>query len=246
MIMNDLIIKEDSFIVSGDKIFFTLQGEGQSIGKPAVFLRLKFCNLRCGFCDTPFAVFPDREDFKKEGEQWTLQETADRIKAIWDVKNDKIQKRLVITGGEPMLQYKAIDNLLDLLPDWKFEIETNGTIEYTTYMANREVQFNISPKLNNSGNSLTLRYNKKVLRAFNIIPSSTFKFVVMENKDLEEIQKIINECGLDNNKIILMPEGVTIEAISKHGRDVADLCKEKGWRLVPRLQIFLWGLRRRT
>lgn len=236
--INDLIVKQDSFLVSGDRVFFTVQGEGNTIGIPAVFLRLHMCNLRCVWCDTPYAVFPDREDYKKEFQRWDFAKTLAEISKF-------NCKRLVITGGEPMLHFKAIEEFIKLIPDWKIEIETNGTIPPTVGLSER-IQFNVSPKISNSGNSLSVRYRPVVLKALNMIPSTRFKFVVINNKDLEEIQAIINECKLDKDKIILMPEGVTIEANAKHMQDVAQLCKESGWRLLPRLQIFIWGLQRRT
>ena len=84
------------------------------------------------------------------------------------------------------------------------------------------------------------RYRPKILKEFNQL-NSCFKFVVIEPKDILEIENIIKECKLDKDKIILMPEGITQEDIAKHGRAVVELCKEKGWRLIPRLQIMLWS-----
>jgi len=241
-----LSIQSDKLIVSGDKVFFTLQGEGRTVGYPVVFLRLKFCNLRCVWCDTPYAVFPDREDFKAEGESWTLKETVRQINKAWGVKNNKIQKRLVITGGEPMLQFRAIDNFIDLIPDWKVEIETNGTILPTDKMV-QKVQFNCSPKLTNSGNKDTLRYKPEVIKALNSIPSTRFKFVVAQDEDLDEIEKdFINKGLIDVSKVILMPLGVDNDTLNKHLRNVAEKAKEKGYRLISRLQIQIWGAKRRT
>ncbi len=259
--MNNLQIKKDSLIVSGDRCFFTLQGEGKTMGYPVVFLRLKFCNLRCVWCDTPYAVFPDREDFKIEGEQWNLEKTAQTVKDYWKCKDPNVQKRLVITGGEPLLQKEAIDGLIDLLPDWKFEIETNGTVMPTEKMLKlasisspyvgdydwaSKVQFNCSPKLENSGNSKLLRYNPRVIKALNEVDTQ-FKFVVSKPEDLDEIENdFIKGLGIDVGKVVLMPLGTDTETLLKHMKLVAEVAKEKGYRMLSRLQVEIWGLKRRT
>ena len=231
----EILIKEDSLLVSGDKCFFTLQGEGTTFGKPAVFLRLHMCNLRCIWCDTTYTWNREDERFWSEPERWDLDRAFNEITKY-------PCKRLVITGGEPMLHKKAIDKLISMFDDdWKFEIETNGTIPPTETMINRGAQINCSPKIDNSKNPKSIRYKPEVLKQINEITNSSFKFVVSKVEDLEEIEKIIKDCDLDNEKIILMPEGITQENIAEHGRLVAELCKEKGWRLIPRLQIMLWG-----
>jgi len=237
-------VKPDSLLVSGDKAFFSLQGEGQSLGKPAVFLRLHMCNLACGKnggwkCDTPYTWNKEDPRYYSEPERWSLDQTAETVK-------QHSCKRLVVTGGEPLLHGRALDNFLDKLPDWKVEVETNGTMLPTFKMVERGVQFNVSPKLSNSGNLEAVRYRPQVLQALNKLPNTTFKFVVMNEQDVAEVDGIVKDCGLDVEKIILMPEGVTPEALSQHGQAVAEVCKQRGYRLVPRLQIMLWGQKRRT
>jgi organic radical activating enzyme len=235
----DMSVKKDSFLVSGDKCFFSLQGEGPTFGKPAIFLRLHLCNLQCGFCDTPYTWNRKDKRFFSEPERWSIHKTVKEITKF-------NCKRLVITGGEPLLHKEAIIKLMYVLGDkWEFEIETNGTLLPIEHRAGRDIQYNVSPKIENSGNSYIVRYRPKVLKNFNETRyEATFKFVVTGPKDIPEIEKIIEDCKLDKDKIILMPEGVTQEAIVKHGRAVTDLCKEKGWRLMPRLHIMLWGNKR--
>lgn len=226
----------DQLTVSGDQVFFTLQGEGQSIGKPAVFLRLHFCNLRCSWCDTKYTWDKNSREFWQEGENWNFQKTFQEIAQY-------PAKRLVITGGEPMLQQAKIAEFMELIPDWETEIETNGTIKPLTQLIER-CQFNVSPKLENSGNSLKSRYKPDVVRAFNALPKTTFKFVVQAKEDLEEIDRIIEECDLDSSKIIIMPEGTTQDEIKNHSLSISERVKQKGWRLLPRLQVMLWGTQR--
>lgn len=78
-----------SFLVN--EIFYTIQGEGPDAGRPAIFIRLAKCNLRCYFCDTEFESFKDM----------TLQEVLNRVGALRALNHCPL---VVITGGEPLLQ----------------------------------------------------------------------------------------------------------------------------------------------
>ena len=106
-------------------------------------------------------------------------------------------------------------------------------------------QFNVSPKLENSDNSLKLRYKPDALRVFNQLPKTTFKFVVQSERDFDEIDQIVSGCELDSSKIIIMPEGTTQEDIRDHALSVSEQVKQRGWRLLPRLQVMLWGAKRK-
>jgi len=233
--------------VSGDYVFYTLQGEGMTMGMPAVFLRLKLCNLRCVWCDAWYTWNPKAIEFWKEGEDWELNFAVTRIKAAWDLncKNKKIVPRLVITGGEPLLQKEAIDNLMNLLPTWKIEIETNGTIMPTPLQFFR-CQFNCSPKLANSKNVPQARINKGVLQKLNQA-NTIFKFVVMNEDDVREVESdFVEAFSLDPNKVVLMPQGVKEEEIQMNMRNVAEIAKRKGYRLLGRLHVTLWGAKRKV
>ena len=238
-------IEPGYFKVSGDGVFYTLQGEGNSMGKPAVFLRLHFCNLRCYWCDTRYTWNSDTSEFWTESSNWSVKKAAQTIKKSWPVKNRQVQKRLVITGGEPLLQKNTIDKLIDMMPDWYVEVETNGTVIPTDKMLKR-CQFNCSPKLENSHNIKSLRIKPGVLTSLNKV-NTIFKFVIMTEKDIDEIERdFVKPYGLYINKIIIMPQGVTAEEVSKNARRVVEKVKAKGYRLLGRLQCDIWGARRRV
>ncbi len=238
MALEELKASRESLLVSGDKVFFSLQGEGQSLGKPAVFLRLHLCNLQCVWCDTRYTWDRASRLYFDEPERWSIEQAWERI-------SQYPARRVVITGGEPLLHANAVDSLIGLIPiDWQVEIETNGTIPPSGLMIERRIQFNVSPKLANSGNPKPSRYRPEVLSLYNRLPGVTFKFVVVAKGDLREVEEIVDECGLASESVILMPEGTTQRAIARHGRAAAELCKEKGWRLMPRLHVMLWGQRR--
>lgn len=244
-----LEMKPDQFKVSGDQVFSTLQGEGITAGAPSVFLRLHFCNLTCGFkegwqCDTWYTWDRTKAEFWQEPQDWSYEDTASLVKRAWDEKFDDGKKRLVITGGEPLLQQRRIVKLLELLPGWKIEIETNGTIKPLPELEN--CQFNCSPKLENSGNSARRRYKPDVLKAINKLTKSQFKFVVVSSLDFEEIDHIVEECNLNPEKILIMPEGQTAEEVDIHAEAVRDKVIKRGWKITLRNQLIWFGSRRRT
>jgi len=234
-----LIIDPNKLKLSGDGIFFTIQGEGISTGQPAVFMRLHICNLACTYCDAYYTWQREVEEFWKESKDYDIPEIARLLEEAWTCEN-KTKKRLVLTGGEPTLQKNQITKLLPLLPDWKVEIETNGTIMPTPEMLKR-LQFNCSPKLRNSGNPDSQRIRPNVLKALNEV-HTTFKFVVINNEDLDEIENdFIKPFNLDINKVGIMPQGVSQEEINENMARVVDKCKQKGYRMFSRLHISIFG-----
>ena len=116
------------------EIFYTLQGEGANMGRPAVFCRFAGCNLWsglerdrasaiCNFCDTDFVGV----DGDGGGKFASAQLIAQRIAATWRAEAHG-QRLVVLTGGEPALQLDA--ELIDALhaEDFEIAIETNGTL----------------------------------------------------------------------------------------------------------------------
>ncbi len=238
-----LKMKPDHLKISGDGVFYTLQGEGPTMGEPTSFLRLQICNLACGWCDASYTWNPKQREFWTEGKDVPTADVAQMVEDNWGVADPRIQKRLVITGGEPLLQKGEIDKLIDYLPDHKIEIETNGTVMPTEKQL-EQVQFNVSPKLHNSANRKASRIKPEVIQRL-AEANSTFKFVVMKNEDLDEIeQDYINGCGLDPEKVILMPQGVTADEVRANAQNVVEYAKVKGYRLLGRLQNEIWGAKR--
>lgn len=229
-------MQPDMLKVSGDGVFFSIQGEGKSLGLPSVFLRLHFCNLACSWCDTKYTWDKNSAEFWQEAQDWTIEQ------AIIEITHFPV-RRLIITGGEPLLQQKKIANLIQQIPDWDVEIETAGTIVPLPELRER-VQFNVSPKLEHSGNIKAARFRPQALRVLNRLPLTSFKFVVQSPEDFSEIDQIVQDCNLDESKVIIMPEGSSPEEIREHGLMVVEEVKSRGWRLMPRLHIALWGTER--
>ena len=242
----------------GPEIFHTLQGEGVSVGVPAVFVRLSLCNLHCTWCDTdytwnwkgtPFThendALPGYEKFDKEDQliEMSVSEVADEV-----VKFPC--RRVVLTGGEPLLQMEGLEHLIDELRardgDYFFEIETNGTRVPSSCILDRVNQFNVSPKLENSGNKQTLRIQRDALEFFANCEAAWFKFVVARESDFDEIRALVGEFNIPRSRVLLMPEGRSVEAIHTHRELVIDACLREGFRFSDRLHLRLFGAKRGT
>lgn len=226
-------LSKDMLKVSGDGVFFTLQGEGVNIGLPAVFLRLQLCNLACNWCDTKYTWDSTSREFWTENQDWSVDQTTAQITQF-------NSNRLVVTGGEPLIQQVGIEQVVRNLPDWNTEIETNGTLAPNDYLA-ENVAFNVSPKLAHSGNNQVRRYKPEVLKAFNQLDKSSFKFVVKDKEDFDEIDRIVDDCDLNPQKMIVMPEGRSQAEVANNGLKVVESVKSRGWRLLPRMHVMLWG-----
>jgi organic radical activating enzyme len=150
---------------------------------------------------------------------------------------------LVITGGEPLLQQDQLCSLVEALPQWVIEVETNGTIKPKPVLAER-CHFNVSPKLTHSGVSLPRRIKPGVLVFFNKATSSCFKFVVESPKDFLEIDQLVSEYSLAPEKVVIMAEGTTSLSLRRRAVLLIEEVKKRGWRFLPRLHIDLWGKRR--
>ena len=233
----------------GPEIFASVQGEGPSAGMPVAFMRLSRCNLACVWCDTAYTWHfagderPHRDGmtFDRKANQVTLDEAdvAARILALG-------QDRLVITGGEPLLQASALAKLLDLLPDMSVEIETNGTTTAPPRLDIRIDQFNVSPKLSHSGNAADLALLPERLDAYSSDPRAWFKFVIAEPSDVEEVLALRERHRFGAGHVFLMPEGTDSEVLRSREKWLADLCLKHGFRMSDRLHIHLFGDTRGT
>ena len=221
------------------EIFQSIQGEGASAGTPSVFLRLAQCNLRCSWCDTKYT--------------WDWAH-FDQAKGVISMSRDDISdaitgfgvKRLIITGGEPLLQQDRLAPLCRQLKSrgYAFEIETNGTVAPSAEMATLIDQWNVSPKLANSGNAANEREVSPALKAFAGNKRAFFKFVITEEADLAEVETLASKYRIGKEQIILMPQAATKAALNMRSAWLTKLCEEKGYRFSSRLHIMLWGNKR--
>ena len=218
------------------EIFRSIQGEGPNMGRPAVFLRMALCNLACEWCDTKYTWDWKTYDYEKEVKEMNSEQVKREL-----LRHDT--RHLVLTGGEPMLQQKLLLPLLRSLKETGFfvEVETNGTIIPTGEMVALVDQWNVSPKLENSGNSISAREKPESYRFFNQLSKAYFKYVIQSPEDLKEVQVLAEKYAIPLNRIILIPEAQTKEALAKNSEWLEQTSKQLGYSFSTRLHIQLWG-----
>jgi 7-carboxy-7-deazaguanine synthase len=226
------------------EIFYSLQGEGELTGVPSVFVRTSGCNLRCNWCDTPYA------SWSPEGRPMNTG------KILAEVRKHPA-KHVVLTGGEPMV-VKEIHELAATLKNAGYHI----TIETAATVAPEGIACDLaslSPKLRNSAPDArlddswrkkheALRWQPEVVRAWLAAYAIQLKFVVAQPADVDEIEMMLAQLGgeIPRAKVLLMPEGVTVEALRAKAGWLGELCKRRGYRYAPRLHIELYGNKRGT
>lgn len=219
------------------------------MGVPVAFLRLSRCNLSCTWCDTAYTwhfegdnrPHRDGETFDRKANQLTLdvEDVAARIAALG-------QNRLVITGGEPLLQAGALADMLEHLPDIAVEIETNGTVKPIARLDVRVDQYNVSPKLLHSGNPAELALIPEMLDHWASDPRAFLKFVIASPDDVEEVLALQRTHHIPPSRIFLMPEGTDSDTIRDKEKWLSGLCMKHGFRLSDRLHIHIFGDTRGT
>ena len=223
------------------EIFHSLQGEGALIGTPSVFLRLALCNLVCTWCDTKYTWDWRHYDYSSEVMELSLEEVEQRILRYGCL-------HLVITGGEPLLQQKKLAYLVCSLKQqgFSFEVETNGTIVPVPQLLQDIDQWNVSPKLATSGNSLHRREITQALSCFGQLPNAYFKFVIVAKEDLIEVSTLVRKYNVPRERVVLMPEGRSVAELQERSSWLSQVCVEEGFRFTPRLHVLLWGDKRGT
>lgn len=215
----------------------TIQGEGPSCGSPAIFIRLGRCNLDCDWCDTPFTwdwlgKNGVAYDQKKELRVILVSEIVEFI------ERHPENLIIVITGGEPLIQARGVEALTRLLPDRRIEIETNGT---RPPLRNSEIDYNVSPKLSNSGVSRQKAWRSGSIQKLSETGRANWKFVITNPDDVDEVKEFADAYDIQPWRVWLMPEGKTAEKIEQGLKDLAPIAIESGFRLTGRQHVTIWG-----
>lgn len=216
----------------------TIQGEGINIGHPAAFLRLQGCIMDCIYCDTT--------EVWRAGNPYTFEELIEIMNSSMIIREFTNGQHLVITGGSPLKQQKALVRFL-----WRFKetynfvpyIEIENECVFTPLPEILEYIscWNNSPKLASSNQSAHLRYHPEVLRWLSHLDNSWFKFVISKPNEWDEIQRgFLNPGLICKDQIILMPEGATRRELEKNLHLTVELAIQHNVRYCTREHIVLW------
>jgi organic radical activating enzyme len=218
------------------EIFASVQGEGPSAGAPSVFLRLAQCNLHCSWCDTKYTWDFEAYRYADEVHVESVRDVARRLREM-------LGDRLVVTGGEPLLQAKSLAELFAELDGDRtpfVEVETNGTIAPSEALVLRVNQWNVSPKLSNAGDPERLRSKPDVLRAFLATGRAYLKLVVGTPSDADEAESLVRSLAWPRDRVLLMAQASTQKTLSERGPLIAAEALRRGLRYSPRLHVERW------
>ncbi len=166
-----LVRDRTATVLKINEIFHSLQGESRHAGRPCVLVRLTFCNLRCAWCDTPYAF--------EEGSDLPVGAVLSRIAGYGT-------RYVLITGGEPLAQ-EGVHDLIGELCDRGFEVavETGGSLDLAPL--DRRAMVVMDLKCPGSGMSGKNRWeNLDFLRG-----TDDVKFVVADRTDYEWAREVI-------------------------------------------------------
>ena len=263
--------------------FYSLQGEGHYMGVPSVFIRFFGCNFECrGFgmpkgeksreperlakdidlyksiediplaktgCDSFISWHPSYKKFRKQFNADTVYDF------IQDIIPEGTKPHIIFTGGEPLMQQKAVCEVMSKFVQNGFKhftFETNATKPLTKDFKecmgdmDAEIVFSMSPKLASSGEPKEEAFQPKVVADYSTCADIMyFKFVVWNDEDMDEVAEWVEGYNLPRASVFLMPEGGTPEAFAVNEKYVAISALARGWNYSDRLQVSLfrndWG-----
>ena len=222
------------------EIFYSIQGEGELTGVPSVFIRTSGCNLRCRWCDTPYASWNPR------GEDMSVDRILEEVKKY-------PAGHVVLTGGEPMVARNIRDLAAGLREGgYHITIETAGTVAPRGIACDHA---SISPKFSNStplegsiGTAWIRRHEEtrcqpEILAEWVGEYPHQIKLVVASEEDAAGALAILKAAvpHIPKSKILLMPEGTDSETLGDRDAWLIDFCKKFGYRYCFRLHIHLFG-----
>ncbi len=228
------------------EIFKSVQGEGRLTGTESLFVRTSGCNLRCGYCDTPYA------SSAPEGEDFSVEQIVAQVELL-------DRRHVILTGGEPMLFAELIPLCDELRRRGKhITIETAGTL----YLPLQCDLMSISPKLSNSTplasdhpkwaarhehNRHAPQVIARLLREYDY----QLKFVVDRLEDCREVESYLTELAeifgdisddiVDRARVMLMPQGIEAADLARKAEWLVPYCREQGLTYCPRRQIEWYG-----
>jgi organic radical activating enzyme len=244
-------INTETLFLSDDKVFYTIEGEGEYVGVPSVFMRVAMCNLSCsGFAseDSPYGC--------DSYVSWSVKNKmtfAEIFQLLEDNKFiDHLSNRAILklTGGEPIIQEKQLLKFVEAFIERygfipRIDFETNATlIPSERWRLEFGATFTTSPKLISNGDPEEKTYKPEVLK-WHREHNSGFKFVINKSEDIDEIwRKYVNdnyEINVPLKRIWFMPCCGSREEHVANAPAVAEYAKALHVNFSPRLQLLIWN-----
>ncbi len=205
-----------------NEIFFSIQGEGIHIGLPTVFLRLFACDLRCVWCDTMYAV---------EGTDFEEIETAQVLKTVLRYNCP----RICITGGEPLIQLTAVEEVTEFLLARGFEVvlETSGNRRPPEIFSHPNSVVSMDCKCPGSG------MHEKMHSSFyeSLGEKDQLKLVIADQADYEYAKQVLSGCAIRASVIFQPVYGTTADWIAENVLQDG----LQNVRVLPQLHKIFWG-----
>ena len=246
-------LDKETLFLSDDKIFYTIEGEGEYIGQRSLFMRMSMCNLTCiGFAseDSPHGC--------DSYISWSVKNkmTFNEIFQMMEDNNwiDKLNKGTIwkLTGGEPLIQQKQLLKLVEaffakyrFIP--KIDFETNATLmPDPRWEKDFDATFTTSPKLTTNGDAESKTYKPEVLKYHREIGSG-FKFVINDPaEDIAEIWRKYVDDGRGINvpldRIWFMPVAGSRKEHLENAPAVAEYAKSMHVNFSARLHLLIWDM----
>lgn len=201
------------------EIFYSLQGETNTVGIPTVFVRLTGCPLRCSYCDTAYAF--------NGGEKTSLQQIVDRVKGYRT-------RHVTVTGGEPLAQagcHALMVSLLDM--GYEVSLETSGALDVSA-VDSRVVKV-MDLKTPSSGESQRNRYENIDY----LTEKDQLKFVIADDADYQwSKQQLEQHRLLERCHVLFSPVSGLMPATELADRILAD---QLPVRFQIQLHKYLWN-----
>ena len=245
-------INNDYLLVSDDGPgFITIEGEGEYIGQPSVFLRLFGCNLTCkAFAspDSPHGCDSYISWSKKN--KYTYDQMFEFYEKNGFIEHLRNRAILKLTGGEPFIRQEPLLGFVEafvekygFLP--RIDFETNATIiPDQRWVTEFNATFTTSPKLTTNGDPEERTYKPEVLR-WHVNHNSGFKFVITSDRDIEEIwRKYVDDyegINVPLQRIWFMPCCGSRDEHTERCAAVAEYAKAMHVNFSPRLQLVIWN-----
>lgn len=243
-------INTESLFLSDDKVFYTIEGEGEYIGVPSVFMRMSMCNLTCiGFASEDSPNGCDSFVSWSVKNKMTFAEIFQLMEENNYIDHLKHNAILKLTGGEPLIQQKqlikfihAFNERYNFIPHIDFE--TNATLmPDPEWKEKLKATFTTSPKLRSNGDPEDKTYKPEVLK-WHVKHGSGFKFVINVAEDIEEIwEKYIkdnNNINVPLKRVWFMPCCGSRQEHTERSAAVAEYAKAMHVNFSPRLQLVIW------